>query len=230
MLVGRYPTAAIAEVARRDLKQLYARLEPAAPPVSVPALVVPSPVPATRNTSEPAPAAQPKLQILRIQPIQPRSPAQLSIAALADRFRNDAGDRIFFSDGSAELGSRARIALEAQAQWLRQAADTTVTIEGHADDRGAADYNSVLAQRRADAVRQRLIETGIAPERIAVLGLGRSRPIALCRDETCGAQNRRAVTTVTGFLNAAVAPNVAEQGMATAPPEDGVARRMPVRR
>jgi outer membrane protein OmpA-like peptidoglycan-associated protein len=109
-------------------------------------------------------------------------------------FQTLVGDRVFFSEGSAELGARARKALAAQAAWLARHPSLGVTIEGHADDPGADDHQ--LSQRRAEAVRQRLIETGIAPERIRTVAYGRQRLVAECAGSACGAQNRRAITVV----------------------------------
>ena len=75
-------------------------------------------------------------------------------------FRLFVGDRVFFGDRSAELGSRARSLLAAQAQWLKQVPQATVIVEGHADDQGSAAFNQELAARRAQAVRDRLIARG----------------------------------------------------------------------
>jgi peptidoglycan-associated lipoprotein len=131
---------------------------------------------------------------------------------------------VFFAEGSAELGARARAALEAQAAWLRRHGGLPVTIEGHADDAGMTAHNLEVSRRRAEAVRQRLIESGVAPQRIYVEAYGRSRLIAECAAPACAAQNRRAVTIV-GPSGTASAP-------ASAPgPEqsDAAARRSPRR-
>ena len=111
------------------------------------------------------------------------------------------GDRVFFSEGSAELGARARRALAAQAAWLALHPGVRVTIEGHADDPGGDDR--ALSEHRAQAVRQRLIATGLAPERIRTVAYGRRSLIAACSDPQCAPQNRRAVTVV-GWPTAAM--------------------------
>jgi outer membrane protein OmpA-like peptidoglycan-associated protein len=111
-------------------------------------------------------------------------------------FQTTVGDRVFFSEGSAELGTRARRALEAQAAWLARHPALPVMVEGHADDGGAASHNLVLSRRRAEAVRQRLIEAGIAPGRIRVVAHGRERQVATCSVSDCATQNRRAVTVL----------------------------------
>lgn len=117
-------------------------------------------------------------------------------ASIQSKMRVEAGDRVFFAPGSAELGSRARTALGAQAQWLIRWHEFEAAIEGHADEPGSEEENIVLSQQRAEAVRERLIEEGVDPSRLAVVPLGRSLRIATCADTDCRAQNRRAVTLV----------------------------------
>jgi len=111
-------------------------------------------------------------------------------------FRSSVGDRVFFADQSAELSARARAAIEAQAQWLKRKPALLVVIEGHADDSGTSEDNVQLSRQRAEAVRGRLIELGIATDRVRVAAFGRNRTIADCAGMLCAAQNRRAVTVV----------------------------------
>lgn len=115
--------------------------------------------------------------------------------AASQRLRFDVGDRVFFSPGSAELGSRARLVLSRQAHWLN-AWNATIVIVGHADEGGAAGNDDRIALKRAEAVRDRLVEEGIPPDRVRVVGMGRRDPVADCREPVCGAQNRRAVVHV----------------------------------
>jgi peptidoglycan-associated lipoprotein len=136
-------------------------------------------------------------------------------------FQSQVGDRVFFSEGSADLGARARAALEAQAAWLIRHPALTVTIEGHADDAGAAAHNLEVSRRRAEAVRRRLIEMGVAPERISTVGYGRDRLIAECTAPACTAQNRRVVTVI------AMPP--APTGESASAPQDAANTRRPRR-
>jgi outer membrane protein OmpA-like peptidoglycan-associated protein len=115
-------------------------------------------------------------------------------AVLGADFQMTVGDRVFFGEGSAKLGTRARAALQAQAQWLVRHPWVFITLEGHADDHGGDDL--LLSQDRAEAVRQRLIEDGVEPLRIKTQAFGRSRSVADCANTTCAAQNRRVVTRV----------------------------------
>ena len=127
-------------------------------------------------------------------------------AGIPGEFQAVVGDRVFFSEGSAELGARARKALGAQALWLAQHPAIRVTIEGHADDPGGLDHQ--LSEDRAEAVRRRLVEAGIAPERIRTVAYGRRQLVAACDNPLCPPQNRRAVTVV-GWPTAAVVPGAA---------------------
>jgi len=117
-------------------------------------------------------------------------------ASIQAKLRVEAGDRVFFSPGSAELGSRARVALAAQAQWLMRWHEFEAAIEGHADEPGSEQENVTLSVQRAEAVRRRLIAEGVDPGRLAIVPMGRSVRFATCADVDCRAQNRRAVTLV----------------------------------
>ena len=77
--------------------------------------------------------------------------------------------------------SWARVRVQRSRRRQSGSGDTqalAVTVEGHADDAGAGDHNLEMSWRRAEAVRRRLIESGVAPERIRAAAYGRERPIA----------------------------------------------------
>jgi outer membrane protein OmpA-like peptidoglycan-associated protein len=133
-------------------------------------------------------------------------------AGIGRDFRMSVGDRVFFADRSAELSARARAAIEAQAQWLKRKPGLIIIVEGHADDSGTSDDNMALSRQRGDAVRQRLIELGVATDRIRVSAFGRDQTVADCTGSQCAAQNRRAVTVVRpGAPAPAAAPGVARK-------------------
>lgn len=113
-----------------------------------------------------------------------------------EELRNGIGDRVFFSAGSAELGSRAVAVIAAQAEWLQRRPDLDIVIEGHADDRAAGADDESLSSNRAIAVRDRLAVEGIAPGRMRIVPQGARDPIATCDDGSCAVQNRRAVVQV----------------------------------
>lgn len=108
------------------------------------------------------------------------------------------GDRVFFANDSSELSPEGRGTLDRQAAWLARYARYTVTIEGHADERGTREYNIALGARRAAATRDYLISRGVAPTRLKTISYGKERPVAVCDADTCWNQNRRAVTVLNG--------------------------------
>jgi len=108
------------------------------------------------------------------------------------------GDRVFFDTDSSSIRADQQGTLIKQAQWLAQYPATTVTIEGHADERGTREYNLALGARRANAVRSFLVSQGVDSGRLRTVSYGKERPVALCSNESCWSQNRRAVSVVAG--------------------------------
>ena len=111
-------------------------------------------------------------------------------------FRQVVGDRVFFATDQHTLDDLSRQTLNRQAQWLISNADATITVEGHADERGTRQYNLALGARRSNAVQRYLSQQGVASSRIRTVTFGKERPLALCSEERCWSQNRRAVTIV----------------------------------
>ena len=103
---------------------------------------------------------------------------------------------MFFDVDSSTLNETARQTVERQAAWLQQFAAVTVTIEGHADQRGTTEYNLALGERRAAAVKSYLGSLGIDPARILIISYGKERLANPADTEEAFAQNRRAVTVV----------------------------------
>jgi len=106
------------------------------------------------------------------------------------------GDRVFFDFDRSNIRADQRPVLDRQASWLQQYPQNTVTVEGHADERGTREYNLALGQRRASAARDVLVAGGVAGSRIQTISYGKDRPAALGSTEEAWAQNRRAVTVV----------------------------------
>jgi peptidoglycan-associated lipoprotein len=106
------------------------------------------------------------------------------------------GDTVRFAVDQSTLSAEAIGTLNAQIGWLVQNTSVPVEIEGHADERGTEQYNIQLGARRAAAVRDYMVSQGIPDTRVRTNTFGRARPVATCPDESCWAQNRRAVTVV----------------------------------
>src|ERR1700730_7008469 len=107
-----------------------------------------------------------------------------------------AGDRVFFAFDRSDITPEAQEILARQADWLRRYPNVTVTIEGHCDERGTREYNLALGERRAQAVKNVLVATGIPAGRISTISYGKERPEIPHSDDSSYAQNRRGVTTV----------------------------------
>lgn len=112
-------------------------------------------------------------------------------------FNQTIGDRVLFAVDTSTITPEGRTILDGQAQWLLTNADYRAVIEGHADEQGTREYNLALGQRRANAVREYLVSRGVPVSRLQVTSFGKERPIAVCSEESCYAQNRRAVTVLS---------------------------------
>ncbi len=106
------------------------------------------------------------------------------------------GDRVFFDFDKSELRPEARRTIERWAAWMRQHGNVTITIEGHADERGTREYNIALGERRATAARNFLVSQGIDARRVATISYGKERPAVLGSNEGAWRQNRRGVAVV----------------------------------
>ena len=106
------------------------------------------------------------------------------------------GDRVFFGYDSAELDADAQELLQAQAAWLKQYNKTTITIEGHCDERGTREYNLALGEKRAQSVKNYLISLGISSDRVSTISYGKERPAVVGSNDDAWGQNRRSVTKV----------------------------------
>lgn len=120
-------------------------------------------------------------------PSNPNSPAY---------FAQTIGDKVHFVVDQSTLTPEAQSILAQQAVWLNKNAGYTAIIEGHADEQGTREYNLALGARRASAVQEYLISQGVAGTRLKTVSYGKERPLAVCSDETCFSQNRRAVTVI----------------------------------
>lgn len=103
-------------------------------------------------------------------------------------------DRVLFQTDSALLQSDAQQILEKQAAWLQAFPQHTVTIEGHADERGTREYNLALGEKRAQAVKDYLVALGIDPKRLKTISYGKERPACSEATADCWSRNRRTVT------------------------------------
>jgi peptidoglycan-associated lipoprotein len=108
------------------------------------------------------------------------------------------GDTVFFGFDEYSLSPEDRVVVERQAALLMRSPSLSVRIDGHTDERGTREYNLALGDRRSNSVKDYLVALGVDPSRIATVSYGEERPAVLGSDERSWAQNRRAVTVITG--------------------------------
>jgi outer membrane protein OmpA-like peptidoglycan-associated protein len=103
---------------------------------------------------------------------------------------------VLFDAGKAELGPGAQRSIDKLADFLKAYPKRTVLIEGHTDNTGDEDFNLKLSQQRADAVRDKLVAKGIAPQRIRTKGYGPKFPVVDNNTPAGRQQNRRVEVVV----------------------------------
>lgn len=127
-------------------------------------------------------------------PAPPSRPAESSV----DVLNREAQDAYFDYDKS-DIREDARQALAHDADILKRifAADRsfTVVVEGHCDERGSAEYNLGLGDRRATSAKEYLVQLGVPADRITTISYGKDRPVCTDANETCYQRNRRAHLT-----------------------------------
>ena len=146
-------------------------------------------------SAEPMPYPQPPYP--QQQGPYPGLPPMLSLPALKADFVAKAGsDTVRFGRDSYVLTPQSQTVLTAQAQWLLANPYVSVTIEGHADGRQTRDYALALGERRAAAVRNFLIASGVMPQQIEIVSWGKERPAVAAAHDATWLQNSRAVTVL----------------------------------
>lgn len=119
--------------------------------------------------------------------------------AMANRFNQESQDTVNFAFNSYALDDTARAILSQQAHWIAQFPELRFRVYGHTDLVGSHAYNQRLGLRRAHAVVNYLVASGISRSRLeAVVSYGETRPIVVTRAPEM--RNRRTVTEVTGFV------------------------------
>ena len=98
---------------------------------------------------------------------------------------------IYYEYDRAEITAEGKKIIEANAEYLRSHPGVKVVVEGNADERGSAEYNVALGQRRADSVSKIMSLLGIPSERVETVSFGKEKPKVKGHDESSWSQNRR---------------------------------------
>ena len=117
--------------------------------------------------------------------------------SLEDLNRDSPFKPAFFGLDSSELDDTGRADVTANAEIMKKYPTWMITIEGHCDERGTAEYNLALGERRAVAVKTYLVALGIAPDRMRTVSYGKEFPFDIGHAESAWAKNRRAHFVIT---------------------------------
>lgn len=109
----------------------------------------------------------------------------------AEKARFESED-IYFEFDQYILSDTAKQNINKKAKWLQAFPSAKALIEGHCDERGSAEYNLALGQKRADAAMQYLVSLGVNANRISTISYGKERPLDPAHTEAAWAKNRRA--------------------------------------
>jgi len=129
-------------------------------------------------------------------PVEPTSNT-LDTRDLDDINKNSPFQPVFFGYDQAEVSSEGQQILNTNAEIMKKQATWVITIEGHADERGTAEYNLALGERRALSARNYLVSLGIPADRLRTVSYGKEFPFDPARTEEAFAKNRRAHFVVT---------------------------------
>jgi peptidoglycan-associated lipoprotein len=175
----------------------------AQPPGAQPQAAATSPSP-SRATTQPGEASRPYTSTVtpkeemvtsptQAQLQEPPAPGAPSAAAPGMRAAAEGSPLkdIFFDFDKSNIRDDAKGNLSEDAGWLRANPTAQITIEGHCDERGTAEYNLGLGERRAKAARDYLVAAGIDAKRIKMISYGKERPFVLGHDESAWKWNRR---------------------------------------
>ena len=107
-----------------------------------------------------------------------------------DLFNQNIKD-VYFDYDKSDLRGDQQSSVQADSQFLGQHTNINVTIEGHCDERGSTEYNLALGDRRASAVKDALVASGVNASRIKTISYGKEKPFCSESNEACWQQNRR---------------------------------------
>ena len=155
---------------------------PPPPPPAAPSTPPPPPPPA------PAPAPAPR----------PLSEEEIFARKSVDQLNAEKPmDDVFFDLDKSTVRDDAKPALQKDADWLKKWGSVAITVEGHCDSRGSAEYNLGLGNRRATSVKDYLVSVGVPASRVTVVSKGKEQPFCNDENDGCWQQNRRGHFLIT---------------------------------
>lgn len=161
------------------------------PPVARP--TPPAPPPPTASTIPPDPPAPMREPV----PPQPLATDDVAGRSLEDLNKDSPLQPVFFEYDSSDISEAGRKVLQANAGLLKKYSSWVITIEGHCDERGTAEYNLALGERRAVAARTYLVSLGVDGNRLRTVSYGSEFPFDPGHQESAWHRNRRAHFVIT---------------------------------
>ena len=166
----------------------------AAPTPPPPTVSDPAPLPVQPTPRPPAPPAPPEPPPV---PMQPLAADDITAKDLDTLNKEQFLKPIYFAYDSDEVDAAGQQVLVANAQLLKKYGKMTITIEGHCDERGTAEYNLALGERRALSTKNYLVSLGIGADRVKTVSYGKEFPFDPGHDEAAFIKNRRAHFVIT---------------------------------
>jgi peptidoglycan-associated lipoprotein len=184
-LVSTIALSAALAIAAAGCHKKVPQAAPAPPPPPPPAApVTPPPPPPPPPAAAPAP--------------RPLSEEEIFARKSVDQLNAEKPlDDVFFDLDKSTIRDDAKPALQKDADWLKKWGSVQVTLEGHGDSRGSAEYNLGLGNRRATSAKDYLVSLGVPAGRVLVVSKGEEQPFCNEENESCWAQNRRGHFIVT---------------------------------
>jgi peptidoglycan-associated lipoprotein len=130
-------------------------------------------------------------------PTEPVPDDSIGSKSLDDLNRDSPLKPVFYELDSSELSDAAQATLQENANVLRKYMTWQITIEGHCDERGSAEYNLALGERRALTARDYLVSLGIPATRVRTVSYGKEFPFDPAHDDSAWSKNRRAHFVIT---------------------------------
>jgi peptidoglycan-associated lipoprotein len=163
------------------------------PPITRP--LPPTPQPPSVEVAPPAPPQRVEDAV----PVTPPAVPEDTIGArsLDDLNRDSPFRPAFFGLDSAELDADAQQIVQGNGELMKKYTTWVITVEGHCDERGTAEYNLALGERRAVAVKTYLVSLGISPDRVRTVSYGKEFPFDPAHTEEAWSKNRRAHFVIT---------------------------------
>jgi peptidoglycan-associated lipoprotein len=156
--------------------------------------------PSTTAPSQPPPTPEPPRPAADTTPIPKEPPIGEDPIASADLDtinKNSPFQPVFYALDSYEVDAVGQQALNANAALLKKYPNWVITIEGHCDERGTAEYNLALGEKRALSAKTYLVSLGIPADRLRTVSYGKEFPFDPGHDENAWSKNRRGHFVVT---------------------------------